>query len=46
VLFILVLLAVMSAVIITNTHTLHTLKQELKLLDERQKQRFHAGASQ
>jgi type II secretory pathway component PulK len=43
VLVILVLLAVMSAIAIANTHTLHALKQELQLLDQRQKQRLHAG---
>jgi len=43
VLVILVLLAAMSAIVIANTHTLHALKQELKLLDERQNQRLHAG---
>ena len=46
VLVILVLLAVMSAILITNAHTLHTLKQELKLLDERQQQRLRAAPNQ
>jgi len=43
VLVILVLLAVMSAVAIANTQTLHALKRELQLLDQRQRQRLHAG---
>lgn len=44
VLVILVLLAAMSAIVIANTHTLHLLKQELRLLDARQKQRLSAGS--
>ena len=44
VLVVLVLLAVMSAMIIANTHTLHALKEELKLLNERQIQRLRTGA--
>ena len=45
VLIIFVLLAAMSAIVIANTHTLHLLKQELRLLDERQNQRLHAPRS-
>jgi len=44
VLVIFVLLAAISAIVIANTHTLHLLKQELRLLDERQKQRLQAGS--
>jgi len=43
VLVILVLLAAMSIIVIANTHTLHALKQELQLLDQRQNQRLNAG---
>ena len=43
VLVILALLAAMSAIVIANTHSLHALKQELQLLDQRQKQRLNAG---
>lgn len=42
ILVVLVLLAVMSAIVIANTHTLHALKRELQLLDQRQNQRLHA----
>ena len=42
VLVILALLAAMSAIVIANTHALHALKQELLLLDQRQKQRLNA----
>jgi hypothetical protein len=44
VLVILALLAAMSAIVIANTHSLHALKQELQLLDQRQKQRLNAGS--
>ncbi|HEU0011014.1 MAG TPA: hypothetical protein VFT34_14445 [Verrucomicrobiae bacterium] len=43
VLVILALLAAMSAIVIANTYSLHALKQELQLLDQRQKQRLNAG---
>ncbi len=46
VLVILTLLAAMSAIVIANTHSLHTLKQELQLLDQRQKQRLNAAPGQ
>ena len=45
VLVIFVLLAAVSLLVIANTHTLHLLKQELRLLDERQKQRLHSGSA-
>jgi len=41
---VLVLLAAMTILVIANTHTLHALKEELRLLEQRQNQRLRAGA--
>lgn len=44
VLIVLVLLGCMTVFVITNTQTLRSLKQELKLLDDRQQKKYGPGA--
>ena len=43
VLIILALLAVMALLIVANTHALHWLKQEIKLIDEQQQEKYGQG---
>ena len=43
VLIVLVLLACMTVFVFTNTQTLRNLKQELKLLDDRQQKKYGPG---